>query len=115
MEPLVVTLGEHEHDAFIDALLGIANANTLLMQTMSDEEAGHHIMWIIENHDIVWAIWPDAKAPYGLGTKLISDRFGLGMGQPEAMVPINAIACPDRESAEQIVALIERSKAGALN
>src|SRR5262245_1780127 len=99
-----------DHDSLLDAILGIANAHTLLMNSMTDEEAGLHIKSIIDEHSIVWVIWPDAKHATGVGLKLLVDKFGIMQGKAEQMVAISAIACPDEEAADHIIALVERSE-----
>jgi hypothetical protein len=105
-----MTENDDYYEQFIDDLIGLANANTLMMSTMTDEEAGLHLVAVIDGHDIVWAIWPDDDHPSGIGLMPVSDRFGLHKNKPDTRVSINAIACPDHEQAEQLVALVERSK-----
>src|SRR5262245_22035173 len=104
--------GDDDHDAFIDTLLALANANSLVMEPMTDEEAGRHLRRVIEGHQCVWAIWPDPGHCTGLGIKLMVDRFGINTGKPGTMVSINAIACPDANSADVIIALVEREELG---
>jgi hypothetical protein len=105
---------DEDHQRFLDMLVGMANAHTLIMNTMDDEEAGAHIKRVIDDHDVVFAIWHDDTHPTGIGIKLIVDKAGIAeMNRPDRQVPLNAIACADAAAAEQLVALVERHYSGS--
>lgn len=117
MDAVEIHMNEDTDDQnFIDALVAMANVNTMQMNDMTDEEAGHFVKDMIGELDLVWAIWPDPEHPTGMMMTLISDRFGLFTGKLDHMATIGALAVPDRQHAEELRALVERhSTGGVLN
>ena len=106
-DKIMALVANTEHEDFIELLVADANDHTLRMQAMTDLEAGVYLRTVLDEVEISWAIWPDDNKPFGVGVKLIRDRFGLMKGKPDTRVEITAIACPTEYDADQMVALVE--------
>ena len=79
-----------------------ANAHQDAMRGMSDKAATKYVREIVADNDVVFGVWQEPAAPYGVGIRPIKGRQWLEAittsGVPE-MLRLNAVPCAEEAQA----------------
>jgi hypothetical protein len=91
-----------ESAIYLEKLVELANANGVLMHGMEPETVLSFLKTTIANNPIVYGVWPDPEATYGVGTHLIKGKDllrSIAESGLERQVTIAAVRCFSYEMA----------------
>src|SRR5262245_25885885 len=94
-------------EEFLQLIVKMANGNSSLLDGVPDEQIDELLGRIFGASDVVYGVWKDPAADYGIDYVVIQGRKLLDEAIVETGLKMTAIYCDDHEHAEALAKELE--------